>query len=161
MSRRLLLAIVLGLVLLMGSIAGAVEGKWEIEGTMSGFVDPTGITFDGTWIWATEQHAGSPLYRINPETMTVEETRHVGFPSCCVQGLAWDGQYIWISGDGYEQYRYDPVTSELVHTCSRPSNPQAIGLTAVGDALYATGWYGGAPTDCDLMRFDPLPAAMM
>jgi hypothetical protein len=133
------------------------DGTWQIVGSIDGFVDPTGITFDGTWIWATEQHvAGSnaPLYRIDPATLSIEETISLNISDCCVQGLAWDGQYIWISGDGYTIYRFDPQTGGLVQTCVRPSNPQALGLAADGATVYATGWYGNT-ADCDLMVLDP------
>ena len=143
------------LALLFTAPANASDGKWAVVGTIDGLMDPTGITYDGTWIWATEQHAGgTPLYRINSHTMTIEETFYISVPSCCVQGLAWDGQFIWISGNGYEMYRFDPLSQDLMQTCTRPSNPQVTGLTAIGSTLYATGWYG-ATGDCDLMALDP------
>lgn len=151
--------IVLSVMLaVMPVVSSAVTGgTWQIAGSIDDLVDPTGITFDGTWIWATEQHvAGSnaPLYRINPATLTIEETISLDISDCCVQGLAWDGQYIWISGDGYTIYRFDPQTNGLVQTCVRPSNPQALGLAADGATIYATGWYGNT-ANCDLMVLNP------
>jgi len=153
------------LVILTVSAATTVkaQGKWEEVGVITqldGRVlkDPTGITFDGTYIWATEQHAtgisGIPLYKIDPETMELVEEIDVPVENCCVQGLAWDGTYIWISGNGYTIYRFEPTTKELVHTCTRPSNPQAIGLTCIGSSLYATGWYGGEDTE-NIMILEP------
>ncbi|UCG51686.1 MAG: T9SS type A sorting domain-containing protein [Candidatus Latescibacterota bacterium] len=155
MKRRLLLVFAVVLILVLSSPALGTENGWQIVGTISGFVDPTGITFDGTWIWATEQHASSPLYKIDPETLSIEETHFLSVPSCCVQGLAWDGRYIWISGDGYTIYRFDPVTSDLQHTCTRAGSPQVIGLTAIGSEIWSTGWYGGYWADCNLMTLNP------
>jgi hypothetical protein len=152
-----LLAIVVAIATASIAASEVTDGTWQIAGSIDGLVDPTGITFDGTWIWATEQHAGGsdvPLYRIDPATLTIEDTIYVDIPDCCVQGLAWDGRYIWISGDGYTIYRFDPQNSGLVQTCVRPSNPQALGLAADGATIYATGWYGNT-ANCDLMVLNP------
>ncbi|MBU8922337.1 MAG: T9SS type A sorting domain-containing protein [Bacteroidales bacterium] len=162
---RKVLAVILLFVGLftMASAVFSEDGMIEVisvnysNGTTA-FRDPTGITFDGTWIWMTEQHAsGTPLYKIDPSTMEVVETRYLSLSNCCIQGLAWDGQYIWISGNGYTIYRYDPETDVLEHTCTRGSVPQAIGMACVGSELYATAWYGGLSGD--LMSLNPYDCA--
>jgi hypothetical protein len=126
------------------------DGTWQIVGEIPGFVDPTGLTWDGTYLWAVEQHAavsGVPLYKIDPTTLSVVETIYLNLTNCCVQGLAWDGQYIWISDVGYYIYRFDPANGTLQQTCARVSSPESIGLVWYSGDLYSTGWQGNIPPE--------------
>ncbi len=86
--------------------------------------------------------------------MTVEAEYLLGVSSNSVQGLAWDGRYVWISGDGFRIHRFDPMTAFLEEICARPSNPQVTGMGSIGDTLICTGWCGGVQKD-DIIILDP------
>lgn len=129
----------------------AVDGTYEIVGQIDGLIGCTGITFDGTYIWFTQQHAsggaGALLRKIDPATMTIVETITLPLSDYAIQGLAWDGRYIWISADGFSIYRFDPTDHSLQFVCRRSSNPQPTGLAFVGSELYFTAWSGNIPPE--------------
>lgn len=78
-----------------------------------------GITFDGNHVWVSVYYPNTPLnlYKVDPQTGNILDT----IPSLGTQpqGLAWDGQNIWVvmddnDGDPEKIWKLDPLTGDTL-----------------------------------------------
>ncbi|MBU0765524.1 MAG: PQQ-binding-like beta-propeller repeat protein [Bacteroidetes bacterium] len=117
---------------------------------------PTGLTFDGKYIWLADRK-DDKLYAIDPaDGQTVKSLPSPGYwPT----GLAWDGKYLWnadVKGgiplaENYNGkiYMLDPENGTLLRTLQAPSSTPR-GLTWDGKYLWC------ADNDSDeIIQFDP------
>ena len=89
---------------------------------------PTGLAWDGTYLWEGTGSSINNLFRLDPTTGTVLGTYTVAGG---VQGLAWDGRSLWVStvssGAAPDIYRYDR-SGTMIEEFQAPSQ-----LTHLGD----------------------------
>ncbi len=135
--KKFLFALVLFIPLTGFCYTGEVIKSFDIPG---GF--PTGLTFDGTYIWLADYHADS-LFCINPDNGKV--VRGIPSPAYWPEGLAWDGKYLWnadVKGgiplsENYQGiiYKIDPKDGTILKTIQAPSSTPR-GLTWDGTYLW-------------------------
>jgi streptogramin lyase len=58
--------------------------------------NPTGLCYDGQFIWHCDADSGV-LYTINPKTKKI--VSHQKLPFNHPWGLTWDGEFLWVSDD--------------------------------------------------------------
>ena len=103
---------------------------------------PTGMTYDGEYIWMADRKA-KQLFAIDPETG--ETVKKIGAPGYWPMGLAWDGNTLWnvdIKGgiplsENYDGvvYQVNPEDGTVMHTVSAPTNSPR-GLAWDGEYLW-------------------------
>jgi hypothetical protein len=96
--------------------AGNLLATHDFTGTLE-----RGLAHDGAFFWSCgdEADGGSLLYKIDADTLNVEEA--YGTPGHRPCGLAWDGQYVWIvDRDSGRLDRFDPETESVTRSLPTP-----------------------------------------
>jgi YVTN family beta-propeller protein len=106
---------------------------------------PSGVAFDGTSIWVTNQISNN-VSKVDPLTNTVVATVFVGSGP---QGVAFDGTSIWVANSGSNNVsKIDPVMNTVTDTVAVGSGPQ--GVASDGTHIWITN------TDSNnLSKIDP------
>ncbi len=104
---------------------------------------PTGLGFDGKYIWMADRQADK-LFCINPVDGKVVRT--LESPAYWPLGIAWDGKYLWNSdlkggkdvSEDYDGiiYRLDPENGDILQTLAAPSK-SPVGLAWDGNYLWS------------------------
>ncbi len=100
-----------------------------------------GIAWDGALLWYTIFHFGTTdtIYAYDPETMTTEKAPFMDEYS---KGVAFDGEYIWISDNSNQSkpllYKIDRNTFEEVEVYLAPGGKYPNGMTFDGQYLWVS-----------------------
>ncbi len=94
---------------------------------------PTGLTFDGKYLWLADYKSDS-LYQIDLKTQKV--IHRIPSPGFWPMGLAWDGKYLWnVDKQQKKIFQIDPADGAVLNVLDSPSDdPQ--GLTWDGKTLW-------------------------
>jgi transglutaminase-like putative cysteine protease/sugar lactone lactonase YvrE len=117
---------------------------------------PTGMTFDGKYIWMADR-GSDELYCIDPANGKV--VRKLESPAYWPLGMAWDGKYLWNAdlkggkdvSEDYDGiiYKLDPENGDILQTLVAPSK-SPVGLAWDGNYL----WSVDDKSD-ELIQFNP------
>ncbi len=127
-------ALLVAVILCSGPSSLAVTGDVE-ESFSSPGPCPTGLTFDGKYLWNCDRKTDM-IYKIDPKDgRTVDSLPSPGYRPL---GLTWDGKYLWNLDAAEEQYfiyQIDPKSGLAIKTlwapCDRPE-----GLAWDGEFLW-------------------------
>jgi 5-hydroxyisourate hydrolase-like protein (transthyretin family) len=144
--------------------AGVVDGAIEVEASVAELtpasfglvvtdgpfsvtapVDVTGITFDGTWLWAVGGDGSAPVIsQLDPTDGSVQQSFNA--PGGEHRGLAWDGTNLWYASQAtLTIYRIDPSTGNVLNSFATPGT-QPRGLTWVAGSLWHNDFTGSVGT---------------
>lgn len=118
------------------SVNKATHTSQTISAAGSG--TPTGVAWDGKYLWQGTAGSVNNLFRLDPATGTVLGTFTV--PGG-VQGVAWDGRFLWVStvasGGVTDIYRYDR-SGTMIEKFAAPTQLKTLGdLDSDGTNLWA------------------------
>lgn len=116
----------LAAILLFGCLQRTLAAPGKIiSGWASPGPAPTGLAYDGKFLWTADRITDS-LYALDPATGQL--VRSIPSPGFVTQGLAWDGSALWcIDGEEKRINRLDPATGVTIQTIEAPT-PRPTGL---------------------------------
>lgn len=113
---------------------------------------PTGLTWDGKYLWTADHWDGS-VNKIDISKGTVVSSFNP--PGESPRGLAWDGSYVWVSDYLTEKiYKTDPSTGTVIRSFTAPGE-RPTGLTWNAGSIISAGYYRGEIHTCRLFKIDP------
>ena len=134
----------------VGSVIGYVNIQTYSGGdTKRGTINAQESVFDYTdylhmhYVFDWPTHAANGTFRMigwryETELFTPNYT-YFASPDSTPQGLAWDGQYLWLAGDNQNRiYKLNPSTGEVITYFASPDS-DPTGLTWDGQYLWLTG----------------------
>jgi glutamine cyclotransferase len=115
-----------------------------VVGTVTGLTGPGQMVSVGSYYYVVNW-GGTTISKVNKSTLAVDDTI-TGFPTGC-WGIAYDGQYLWLSGEyNYQYWIIDPVTKATIKNFD--------GFFAVSQILYYNNTvYAGTIGSETLIRF--------
>jgi len=119
-----------------------VTGDIESFGSLNGLASPP-----GPYLWVGYDNGGYFLLKILKSTGEVVSRYNIP-NSFQPSGVTWDGTSIWVSGYGYEVWRFDPGQEKWIDSFSNPTIPTIPGLTFDGAFLW-----GIHQNDSSIVRF--------
>jgi hypothetical protein len=101
-----------------------------------------GLTYDGSYLWKVNR---PNIIKLDPLTgNTVETITGLGLPET-MEGLAWDGQYLYNvaynNSSDPEIFKIDPINPIILQSFPLPYATYN-GLTYENDNLWVAGWSG-------------------
>lgn len=120
--------------------------RWHQDPGHPATITPTppfsgsGLTFDGTNIWVTDQRSPGAVFKINPVTNTVAGGPFA--PGVFPGGIAFDGTNIWVAYDDGKVARINPSTGAVVGSAiTVGAGPKHIAFdgTRIWVANYSSG----------------------
>jgi sugar lactone lactonase YvrE len=151
--------LVVGVLLLLCSAAGALQPGEVVAEIDAPGCCPMGAAFDGRALWVADRKANK-LFRLSPKTGEV--LAELPTPGIRPTGVAFDGRYLWIvDRDNLEIFRLNPKTG-IVDKVFKVSVKAPRGMAWDGECLYLASAkddtiYCLDPDDGTVMRKIPAP----
>ena len=114
---------------------------------------PTGLTWDGAYLWNADNGTGK-IYKLNPSDCSIVATFNP--PGSSPTGLTWDGTYLWNADiDTDAIYKLNPSDCSVIATYNSPHSIPT-GLTWDGSNLWNTDFWSEKiyklnPSDCSVI----------
>lgn len=132
-----------------GNRIDSIAESWQYIG---------GIGYDGNHIMVTVYYPNTRnnIYLLNPATGQVVDT--ISSPGTQPQGVAFDGQYVWVvmddnDGDPERVWKINPVTNDTLMSFPVPTTSPR-GLAWDGSCLWLIARNSGGP-GCAAFKIDP------